>query len=79
MSVWCHLLDRIMGPSIREAYDCGVRDGVGQLRGLLAELVDPDPCWFDHNGGCQAHGYISLQPGQTCPVQDAKSILAASS
>lgn len=46
-------------------------------RTLLAELVDPDPCWFDHNGGCQAHGYISLEPGETCPVHDAKAILAA--
>ncbi|WP_037162539.1 hypothetical protein [Rhodococcoides fascians] len=44
---------------------------------LLSELVDPDDCWFDHHGGCQAHGYISLQPGQTCPVHDAKTLLAA--
>lgn len=22
---------------------------------LLRLLVDPDPCWFDHNGRCQAH------------------------
>lgn len=27
MSVWCHLLDRIMGPSIREAYLRGFADG----------------------------------------------------
>lgn len=46
-------------------------------RSLLAELVDPDPCWFDHNGGCQAHGYIGLEPGETCPVHDARAILAA--
>lgn len=44
---------------------------------LLAELTDPDPCWFDHNGGCQAHGFLSLEPGQTCPMNDAQGILRA--
>lgn len=24
---------------------------------ILRDLVDPDPCYFDHNGYCQAHGY----------------------
>ncbi len=43
---------------------------------LLGELTDPDDCWFDHNGGCQAHGFISLQPGETCPHADAKQLLA---
>jgi hypothetical protein len=42
---------------------------------LLALLVDPDPCWFDHNGGCQAHGFLSLEPGESCPNQDAKTLL----
>ena len=26
-----------------------------------------EPCWFDHHGGCQAHGYLSLEPGEHCP------------
>lgn len=44
---------------------------------LLRSLVDDDPCWFDHHGGCQAHGYLSLEPGQKCPHAEAKEILAA--
>lgn len=44
---------------------------------LLRDLVDPDDCWFDHNGGCQAHGYLSLEPGELCPHAEAKSLLAA--
>ena len=45
-------------------------------RTLLADHVDPDPCWFDHHGGCQAHGYLSLQPGEKCPSAQAKELLA---
>jgi hypothetical protein len=45
---------------------------------VLADLVDPDPCWFDHHGGCQAHGYLSLEPGELCPHEQAKRLLAAS-
>jgi hypothetical protein len=48
---------------------------IDALKRLLSELVDPDPCWFDHNGGCQAHGFISLQPGKTCPHADVKALL----
>jgi hypothetical protein len=43
---------------------------------VLADLVDPDPCWFDHHGGCQAHGYLSLEPGEKCPHEQAKRLLA---
>lgn len=43
---------------------------------LIAELTDPDDCWFDHHGGCQAHGYLNLQPGETCPQRDAKAWVA---
>lgn len=39
---------------------------------LIADLTDPEDCSFDHHGGCQAHGYLSLQPGETCPQHDAK-------
>ncbi len=45
---------------------------------LLNDLVDPDPCWFDHHGGCQAHGYISLQPGEVCPEEATKRLIADS-
>jgi hypothetical protein len=43
---------------------------------LVRDLVDPDDCWFDHHGGCQAHGYLSLQPGEMCPQAEAKAWLA---
>lgn len=48
------------------------------LLALLRDMVDEDPCWFDHGGGCQAHGYISLQPGELCPHAEAKQLLEES-
>jgi hypothetical protein len=38
--------------------------------------IDPAPCGFDLNGGCQAHGYLSLEPGEKCPQREAKDLLA---
>ncbi|UOQ60361.1 hypothetical protein MUN76_15230 [Leucobacter rhizosphaerae] len=46
-----------------------------KLRQMVADLVDPDDCWFDHHGGCQAHGYLSLKPGELCPHEEAKQWL----
>lgn len=48
-------------------------------RELLEALVDGDECYFDHHGGCQAHGYLSLRPGELCPQAELKQILAATS
>ncbi len=45
---------------------------------ILNDLVDPDPCSFDHSGGCQAHGYISLRQGEVCPEEAVKRLLADS-
>lgn len=45
-------------------------------RELLESLVDDSDCWFDHHGGCQAHGYLSLQPGELCPQNELKILLA---
>jgi hypothetical protein len=42
---------------------------------LIRDLADEDPCWFDHHGGCQAHSYLSLEPGEKCPQQEAKDLL----
>jgi hypothetical protein len=50
---------------------------VGELLGLINELVDPDDCNLDHHGGCQAHGYLSLEPGEICPHAAAKTVLDA--
>lgn len=46
-------------------------DQADELRGLLAELVDPEECWYDHHGLCQAHG---LDPAP-CPHTRARQIL----
>lgn len=43
---------------------------------LLECLVDENDCWFDHHGGCQEHGYLTLQPGDICPQQQAKNKIA---
>lgn len=45
-------------------------------RELLESLVDDEECRFDHHGGCQAHGYLSLEPGELCPQADLKGRLA---
>lgn len=45
------------------------------MLGLLKELSDPEPCWFDHDGGCQAHGPTSTWP--RCPHAHAHEMLAA--
>lgn len=42
---------------------------------LLMSLVDTDPCSFDHHGGCQAHGYLSLQPGELCPQAELQDLI----
>lgn len=44
-------------------------------RELLEALVDPDPCWFDHHGGCQAHGWLEPDPGAVCPQERLKALL----
>lgn len=45
---------------------------VAKAATLIRNLTDPEDCRFDHHGGCQAHGYLSLEPGEKCPQQDAK-------
>lgn len=44
----------------------------GQIGSLLERLIDPDDCWFDHHGGCQAHGCT----GKRCPHAEAKAVIA---
>lgn len=43
-----------------------------ELRELLADLTDPDECWFDHHGYCQAHGWMQTDP--PCPHARAKQL-----
>jgi hypothetical protein len=44
---------------------------------LLHVLADPDSCYFDHRSGCQAHGYLSLEPGELCPQAEVRGLLTA--
>lgn len=30
-----------------------------QLAAALRDMIDPDPCDYDHHGYCQTHGYLS--------------------
>ncbi len=53
----------------------GAKKDLREALVLIRDLVDGEECWFDHHGGCQAHGYLSLEPGETCPQQDAKDLL----
>lgn len=59
---------------IRRGYSKATGDlvRVEEVRPIIRDLVDPDPCDIDHNGGCQAHLYLSLKPGELCPQQSAK-------
>lgn len=52
-------------------------DHIERLHRLIRDLADEDHCWYDHHGGCQAHGYLSLEPGEKCPQQEAKELLEA--
>jgi hypothetical protein len=46
---------------------------LADVTALVSALTDPDDCSFDHHGGCQAHGYLDLQPGELCPQLEAKA------
>jgi len=50
---------------------------IEKLKYLIRDLSDNEPCWFDHHGGCQAHGYLSLKPGEKCPMGEANAIAQA--
>lgn len=48
-----------------------------QVKRLVRDMTDAGECWFDHHGGCQEHGYLSLGPGEKCPHTEAKELIAA--
>ncbi|MEV5595998.1 hypothetical protein [Streptomyces sp. NPDC052496] len=41
------------------------RPTVDELLELIDQLRGPDPCWYDHHGHCQAHGWFETEP--RCP------------
>lgn len=59
---------------LKHSQDQEVWDLLGEvemLRSLVAELVDPEGCWYDHHGYCQAHS-LAEKP---CPHERAKTAL----
>jgi hypothetical protein len=63
------------------AYERGVAEGEKRGRTaaaadleLIRDLADPDPCWFDHHGYCQAHGWMATDP--RCPHARAAARIA---
>jgi hypothetical protein len=58
---------------VREVLEAAAPHLVAQATALIRDLTDPEECSFDHHGGCQAHGYLNLEPGESCPQADAKS------
>ena len=57
---------------MRAALEAAAPHMLAEATKLIRDLTDPDDCWHDHHGGCQAHGYLSLEQGETCPQADAK-------
>ncbi len=50
-----------------------LRDEAWRLTQLLTDLIQEDPCDFDHHGYCQAHIWFRTDP--SCPQSRAKEIL----
>ena len=40
---------------------------------LIRDFLDPDPCYYDHHGYCQAHGWCDTDPA--CPHARARKML----
>ncbi|WP_329376157.1 hypothetical protein [Streptomyces sp. NBC_01483] len=47
-------------------------DRVAELEALVQGMTDPDPCYFDHHGYCQAHGWAATSPA--CPHGRAQAL-----
>lgn len=46
---------------------------------IMEALVDSDPCEWDHNHSCQAHGHYYIPEGEKCPNQRAKDWIESNS
>ena len=63
---------KVAGIAMDTLDGAGVFDETTELREVLGDLIDPDPCWFDHHGYCQAHGWLT--DGE-CPQARAKRLV----
>ncbi|WP_405137459.1 hypothetical protein [Nocardia sp. NBC_01388] len=67
---------------VNDSQRLGLHDAVSageeliQLRSLVIAFTDSGACWFDHDGGCLAHGYLRLEPGALCPHAQARKLIA---
>ncbi len=46
---------------------------------IIGDLIDSDDCWFDHHGGRQPSWYLSLEPWEEYPQQEAKELVKSAS
>lgn len=53
----------------------GTRGWVRAMSELVESLIDEGECRFDHHGGCQKHGFLSLEQGEKCPQAELKELL----
>lgn len=58
---------RALSEELRET-----RAALAETRAIIVDLTDPDPCWYDHHGHCQAHGWTATDPA--CPHARAKAL-----
>ena len=54
----------------------GMKREIERLVELVDALTDGGECSFDHHGGCQAHGYLTLEAGEVCPQAEAQATVA---
>lgn len=64
-------IDLVLG---NEALMLVTADLVDLVRILSA--AETAPCRFDHNGDCQEHGFFGIEPGDLCPIEKAKRVVA---
>ena len=69
----------VAGHASRDAEVAELKAKIAESQAIVAELLDPDPCNWDHNHSCQAHGFYYIPQGETCPNERGRQYLAASS
>lgn len=68
-------LERAEVSAAAESGPTAEKDALTEALELLDLLRDPSECWFDHAGGCQAHGFLILGPGGACPNERARRLV----
>lgn len=50
---------------------------IARLKDIVEALTDDDPCYYDHHGYCQAHGWMAVSPA--CPHARARALTGSQS